>query len=109
MGEACVDCVCHTAIRLTDPVSQPLFVFSNDFNTAVRASAVDDDVFQIWVSLKEDRTNTFFDKFTLVEQRSVDADLGPRPALRGRPAGQRGSFLRPRPAGFTCWRRRQFL
>src|SRR5262249_28280402 len=54
---ALVDRVSLTAVLFAHPISNPILEFPNDFDAVIRASAVDDDVFEVRVALVKYRRN----------------------------------------------------
>lgn len=73
-----VDRVRLTTILLANPVRQTAFVLPNEIDCPIRASTVDDDVFQVCVSLAEYRTDRLLDERRLVERGSDNRDFRQR-------------------------------
>src|SRR5215831_17736114 len=62
-------------ILLADPERNSIFVFANHIERLVGATAVNHDVFEVWVVLIKDRENRLFQEPALIERRSNDTDL----------------------------------
>jgi peptidoglycan/LPS O-acetylase OafA/YrhL len=71
-----VDRVCLPPILFADPVRQVLFVPLDDVDTAVGAAAVDDDVFEIRITLREDAVDGLFEVGGLLVGGGDDGDAG---------------------------------
>src|ERR1051325_5467405 len=65
--DAFVDGVHLTAIFFAHPESQSIFVSTNDRNRFIRTTAVDDDVFEVWIILIQDGSNSFLQVNALIE------------------------------------------
>lgn len=76
--QALVDGMDISAVRLADVVSEMLCVLSDDFNTPIITTTVDDDVFKLGVTLKQYRPDGPFKEFALVQRRGDYRDSGPR-------------------------------
>lgn len=59
-----------TAVLFAHPVRQLLFILPDDLDAVVSASAVDDDLFQVWIVLLQNGANGLFQVFSLVERWS---------------------------------------
>src|ERR1051325_11550377 len=65
--DAFVDGVHLTAIFLAYPVSQSIFVSTNDVKCFIGAAAVDNDIFKVWIVLIENGQNRLFQEAALIE------------------------------------------
>src|SRR6185437_7038683 len=63
-----VDRVRLTTILFANPIGQTAFVLPNDINGPIRTSTIDDDVFQVWISLVEHRGDRLLDKLRLIQR-----------------------------------------
>ena len=70
--KALVDGVALTLVLFAYPPGKVCFIFPDDLNSAVGAAAVDDDVFEIRISLQQHRTDGFFQVLRLVIRRGND-------------------------------------
>lgn len=63
---AFVDSIRLAFVRFAYPVGKYVSIFFYDINTSVRTASVDDNVFQVRISLEQNRSNRLFDPVTLV-------------------------------------------
>src|SRR5207253_86789 len=61
-GKSLIDSLRLTLICFTDPIGNPLFVLAQDCYSLVCATSIDHDVFEIRISLQQNRTDRFLDK-----------------------------------------------
>jgi len=73
--EAFVDRMNLATILFAHPISQSIFVATNNRSTLVRATAVNDDVFKILKALIQDAENGLFQKSPLVKRRCHYAEF----------------------------------
>jgi hypothetical protein len=66
-GEAFVEGVVHAVVRLADPAGDLRRVFADDVQGAVGGAAVDDEVFEVGVILREDGLDGLLEVFGGVE------------------------------------------
>jgi hypothetical protein len=76
-GETLVDGIRLAMVLFAHPTREPWLVFSNDLHRVVRAFTIDDKIFEIRISLQQDRTDGFLKIDPLVETGSDNADPGP--------------------------------
>src|SRR5215813_12278707 len=69
-----IDRVRLATILFADPIGQMGFVLPNEINSPIRASTVDNDVFQIRISLAEHRGDRLLDKPRLIQGRCDDGN-----------------------------------
>src|SRR5580704_7179994 len=55
-----VNCIVHAVVRFTNPAGDFVFIFSNDLKASVCRIAVNDEVIEIGIGLRKDRTDRFF-------------------------------------------------
>ncbi len=89
-GHALVDCLALALVGLADNVGQPVAVGAEDVECAVGRTAVDDDVLDVRVALREYRPDRLLEILALVSRRRDDRDARPGGAARQR-RRQRGS------------------
>jgi hypothetical protein len=59
-------------VLFTDPIKKVISIFADDFNRIIRTTAIDYDVFKVWVALIENRPDSFLQKPALIERRRYD-------------------------------------
>lgn len=67
LSEALPNRVGGTAVFFGYPIRQMMFVLPYEIHTAVRGTSIDDDVFEVRITLKQNRSNRFLKEFSLVE------------------------------------------
>ena len=73
------------------------------FDGTIVAASINDDVFDIWITLQKHRSDCFLNKMTLIITGGYDTNFGPRLGIyRALPHLVR--FCGPGPSSFT-WRR----
>src|SRR5262249_52679414 len=80
--------------------------FLNNLYRIIGATTIDHQVLKIRIALEKNGTDSFLEKHALIQRRSDDANPGPRKTLCSL-VWQSSAFFRPRPAGFSGWRRRK--
>jgi hypothetical protein len=76
-SKAFVNRVRLAGVFFAHPVGEMLLVFPNDFDTAIRAPAIDNYVLKIWVFLFDNRANRCFQRCRLVQAGRHQANPGP--------------------------------
>src|SRR6516162_11451150 len=95
-----------SSIFLANPIGKPGFILLDYVDTLIGRAAVDDDIFQIRVTLKKDRADRLLDELALVVAGRDDRDARPRAPVG--PRWRQGRRLeRPRPTRLTGRRGRQ--
>ena len=75
--EPAIDRGALATVRFARPIGQPLSIFLDYIYGIIAASAIHHEVFKIGVALKQNRTDGFFQKPTLVKRRGNDGDTRP--------------------------------
>src|SRR5437588_8577380 len=63
------------AILFAYPPCQLRFIFADNLDTLIRAAAVDNDVFEVRVILRQDRLDRFLEEISVVEGGGDDGDF----------------------------------
>ena len=95
-----IDGIGLTTVFRTHPAREPRFILLENRNCLVLTSSIVNEVFEIRVSLQQDRADRLFNIGPLVEARRRNADLRPFAAPMWN-----GAFERPRPTDLARRRR----
>ena len=74
MGETLVDCIRLTPVGLGDPPGKPVGIALDDIQRAIGGSAIDDEVFQVGIILRQHRLDGLFEETSLVIRWSEDGN-----------------------------------
>jgi hypothetical protein len=64
--EAFVDRVALAPVLFTYPMCKPPFILLDDVHAFIRASAIYDNVLNVGIALKQNRSNGFFQELSLI-------------------------------------------
>src|SRR5690349_10747112 len=77
-----IDRIALATIRVTHPETYPGLIFLNDVDGAICAASIEDEIFDVGVSLQEDRSDRLLQECSLIKRRRDDADPWPRFAVQ---------------------------
>src|SRR5262249_43783480 len=101
-----IDGVRLASVPLAYPIGEPGLVFLDEFDALISRTAVNDDVIEVGVALKQDRADRLLYKPALIIIGCHNRDTRPwSPVRPGRL--HTWCFVRPRPARFPRWRGRE--